>query len=296
MNRLGVLDPNSLPVFAVLERLDSETIIRDRMARVVEVWTEHDPPEAAVYDVENLEFDPIRIVQEADSYFELLLRDRVNQAAKSVTLAYASGGDLDAIASRYPGGVPRLAGESDEAYRRRIWLSPATLSVHGSEEAYVFWALTADPSLKDATATTVEGTGHVTITIMAGGPDPRPTDVQLNRVRAYIADYGRKALTDIVSVQGPNIIDTRIHVEVWLFPGPDGPTTLAAIRQSLAQMVEQHQWIGVDYTRMAISRAVGNVMGVQDVNILEPASNLVVNSTSVVRVTEILVELRGRRE
>jgi len=292
------LNPDSLPVFAVLEHLDSEQIITERMLRLVEVWKEHDPPEGAAYDVEMLEFDPIKIVQEAEAYFELLLRDRVNQAAKSVTLAYASGGDLDAIASRYPGGVPRLPGEDDERYRRRIWLSPATLSHRGIEEAYVFWALTApnDPMIADATATTVEGTGHVTITIMASGPDPRPTDVQLNNVRAYIADHGRKALTDIVSVLPPRILSTRIFVQVWLFPGPDGPVTVANIRQSLARMVNNQSWLGVDYTRMAIARAVGNVMGVQDVEIMEPVANIVVDARSVVRVTDIDVQLMGRRE
>ena len=178
MNRLGVLDPKSLPHFDVLEALNAETILEGRMDRFVELWKEHDPPAGAVYDVEGLEFDPIKITQETSTYFELLLRDRVNQAARSVTLAFAVGGDLDAIASRYPGGVPRLRDEQgnpdedDERYRRRIWLSPATLSPHGTEEAYVFWALSADRTLHDASATTVEGTGRVKIAIMAIGRRP----------------------------------------------------------------------------------------------------------------------------
>ena len=92
----------------------------------------------------------------------MLLRDRVNQAARSITLAYAIGTDLDAIASRYPGGVPRLPSESDDRYRRRIWLSPNTLSPHGTAEAYEFWALTALPALRDVTAIRI---GACTITI-----------------------------------------------------------------------------------------------------------------------------------
>jgi hypothetical protein len=58
MNRLGVLDPKSLPRFEVLEALDAETILDGRMGRFVELWKEHDPPAGAVYDVEGLEFDP----------------------------------------------------------------------------------------------------------------------------------------------------------------------------------------------------------------------------------------------
>ena len=117
MNRLGVLDPKSLPRFEVLEALDVETILDARMGRFVELWKEHDPPAGAVYDVEGLEFDPIKITQETSTYFELLQRDRVNQAARSVTLAFAVGGDLDAIASRYPGGVPRLRDERETRTR-----------------------------------------------------------------------------------------------------------------------------------------------------------------------------------
>lgn len=295
MNRLDILNPDRLPVFAVLEPLDSERILADRMTRLIEIWKEHDPPEGAAYDVETLEFDPIKIVEETCTYFELLLRDRVNAAAKSVTLAYATGGDLDAIASRYPGGVPRLEGEDDERYRRRIWLSPATLSPHGIEEAYVFWALTADPTLKDATATTIEGTGHVYVTITASGPDPRPTQDQINQVRAYIYDHARKALTDIVSVLPPRLIETKIILDVWLFPGPDAKVAMAALRASLEALVERQAWLAVDLTRMSIAQAAGNVTGVQDVRILEPATNLLADQRSMIRVTDIELTLRGRR-
>lgn len=293
-NRLGILNPDALPVFAVLEKLDSEAILRARMARLKEVWTDHDPPEGAAYDVEGLEFDPIKIVEEADTYFELLLRDRVNAAAKSVTLAYATDGDLDVIASRYPGGVPRLEGEDDDRYRRRIWLSPAILGPHGMEESYVFWALTADKTLRDATATTIEGTGHVYVTLMNAGPDPRPTSVQISNVRNYISDHGRKALTDILSVLAPRVIEVKFVIEVWLYSGPDANVTLTALRQSLEALVDRTAWLGVPLTRMAIAQACGNVIQVQNVNIVEPAADIAVDLRSVVRVTDINLELKGR--
>ena len=132
-DRISVLLPANLQPMVVLEKIDVETILAERMARLKELWAKYDPPSAAQYDVEQLEFDPIKINQEACSYFELLIRDRINQAARSITLAYAIGTDLDAIASRYPGGVPRLEGESDDRYRRRIWLSPNTLSPSRSQ-------------------------------------------------------------------------------------------------------------------------------------------------------------------
>ena len=151
----------------VLESIDADKIIANRMGRFKTLWKQYDPPNGAQYDVGELEFDPIKITQENSAYFELMLRDRVNQAARAVTLAFAVGADLDAIASRYPGGVPRLLDERDEHYKRRVWHSPNVLSPHGTAESYVFWALTADPTLHDASATTTEGTGKVYITLMA---------------------------------------------------------------------------------------------------------------------------------
>jgi len=301
MNRLGLLDPTKLPPFEVLETLDAEELLDARMTRLVEVWKEHDPPASAAYDVEALEFDPIKITQEVSTYFELLQRDRVNQAARSVTLAFAVGGDLDAIASRYPGGVPRLRDEAgnpdedDDRYRRRIWLSPATLSPHGTEEAYVFWALTADRTLHDASATTVEGTGRVKIAIMATGRDPRPTQAQLLAVRAYIHAFSRKGLTDIVSVVPPGVVETRYVLDVWLFPGPDASAIMAALRDSLVALIKRQAWLGFSHTRMAIGAATA-IAGVQDGKIIEPAATVVVDAVSVVHVTEIVLNLRGRRE
>jgi phage-related baseplate assembly protein len=296
MNRLGVLDPNALPHFDVIEALNAEAILDGRMERFVELWKEHDPPAGAIYDVEGLEFDPIKITQEASTYFELLLRNRVNQAARSVTLAFAVGGDLDAIASRYPGGVPRLPDEDDERYRRRIWLSPATLSPHGTEEAYVFWALTADRTLHDASATTVEGTGRVKITIMRSAADPVPTQTQLLAVRAFVHAHSRKGLTDIVSVVGPRVEETRYELDVWQAPGADALVAFETLRQSLEELVANQAWLGFDHTRMAIAAAAERVNGVADIRIVEPAATVAVDLTECVQVTDIVLNRKGRRE
>jgi phage-related baseplate assembly protein len=198
--RFQVIRPDLLPPMAVLQKIDTEQLISLRMQKLVEIWMANDPPNAAAYDVGALEFDPIRVNQELNAFFELLVRDRVNQAARAVTLAYAVGGDLDAIASRYPGGVPRLqwdafgnvmtpamlaanvqvaSSESDAVYRQRIWLSPNILSLNGpgmgTFESYVFWALSApmflgDLPLRHASALTQPGTGKVFIPIMSSSP------------------------------------------------------------------------------------------------------------------------------
>lgn len=201
-SRFSVIRPELLPTMQVLESIGTEDILARRMQQLLIIWNQHDPPNAAQYDVQNLEFDPIKINQELNTYFELLVRDRVNQACRSVTLAFAVGNDLEAIASRYPYGVPRIqydasgnvltpdqiaAGatavtrETDAVYRERVWLSPNILSLtgpgQGTYESYKFWALSApqlqgQTLLRDASCFTKAGTGNVYISIMADSFNP----------------------------------------------------------------------------------------------------------------------------
>jgi phage-related baseplate assembly protein len=196
-SRFSVIRPELLPLMQVLEPISTEDILARRMQQLLVIWNQHDPPNAAQYDVQNLEFDPIKINQELNTFFELLVRDRVNQACRAVTLAFAVGSDLDAIGSRYPYGIPRIqydingnqltadqiaAGatpvtiETDAVYRERVWLSPSILSLNGpgqgTYESYKFWALSApqfagQPLLRDASCFTKAGTGNVYISIMS---------------------------------------------------------------------------------------------------------------------------------
>lgn len=303
-DRISVILPANLQPMQVLEQLDVETILATRMARLKELWAFYDPPSAAQYDVENLEFDPIKINQEVCSYFELLIRDRINQATRAITLAYAIGTDLDAIASRYPGGVPRLdtngdgiPDESDDRYRRRIWLSPNTLSPHGTAEAYEFWALSALPSLRDVTAIrSVQFDYYPTIliTCLKEPPaDPKPTDEELVGIRAYIQSLSRMGLTDVISVNPPKILEITYKLAVWLYPGTAQDQTMNQIVMNIAKLVDDQLWLGHDHSLMAIHAAC-RLTGVHHVVIEEPTDDVMVPLDWIIRVTAVTVRMAGR--
>jgi phage-related baseplate assembly protein len=194
-SRFSTIRPELLPTMQVLQSIDTEALITARMQKLIAIWMSHDPPNAARYDVEHLEFDPIRINQELNAYFELLVRDRVNQAARAITLAFSVGSDLDAIASRYPaGGVPRKTAtatdpallwtgpgtqEPDAIYKQRVWLAPNILSLAGPgqsvNESYVYWAMAApmpvgELPIKHATIYTKPYTGNVFMPILPYQP------------------------------------------------------------------------------------------------------------------------------
>ena len=322
MSRLSVINLAELGRMLVLENISTEDILANRMARFKALWLQYDPPNGAQYDVGDLEFDPIRITQENSTFFEMALRDRVNQAARAVTLAFSVGGDLDAIASRYPGGVPRLFNERDEHYKRRVWHSPNVLSPHGTAESYVFWALTGDPTLHDASATTIEGTGKVYLTLMAEsgslenmvwrqkidpltglflstqatpGIAPIPTLQQIIDVRKYVLEEARRGLTDEIITLQPKVTYVNYKIRIWLFPNVSVDLTIEAIEKAFTALLEKQRWLGYDHSRMSIDAAVAQP-GVHHAVIDEPAKDVMVTDRGVVQVNSIEIKLVGRME
>jgi len=298
--RYSVINLSQLNAMVVLDKLDTEAILTARMADLKVRWLAADPPAAAAYDVEALEFDPLKINQETAAFFETLVRDRVNQAARNITLAFGSDTDLDAIASRYPGGVPRLPGETDDRYRRRIWLAPNALGPHGTAEAYQFWALSAmEGLLRDASAIRkVQGVGSdydpliLVTALMEDRANPKPTTAQLLAIRRYIQDEARQGLTDVISVQAPKIRETDYRLRVWFYPGPDVPKLMDSIRTALAALVEAQYWLGQDHTLMAIHAAAA-LPGVHNAVILEPTADILVEPDWIVKVNNIVLEYAG---
>jgi len=312
MSRFSIIDPNQLPAMVVIVPTDSEATLVERMTALKTRWTEYDPPMGAQYDVEGLEFDPIKINQEVNTDLHVKLEDRVNQAARALTLVHAIGGDLDAIASRYPGGVPRATSETydvlttplieqrrmDNRYRRRIWLAANAFSTAGAEEAYVFHALTAVPTLKDASAVLVHLSRYdqeVVVTLMADRPDPKPTTAEIEAARSHLHKPTVKPLTAVVRVAGVVVINTKYVIDITLLPAIDETSIMAQIRAAVDAHIEAQRVLGGDHTLAAIYDAAF-VPGVHNVRIREPVADILVNARQAVRVTEVELRMVGRAE
>ncbi|MDA8455257.1 baseplate J/gp47 family protein [Acidovorax sp. GBBC 3334] len=138
------VDTATLPPPTVVEALDFEAILAAHRADLLARY----PAAAQVIDLES---EPLAKLLEAHAYRELLYRARVNDAARAHLVAFATGGDLEHLGAFY--NVPRLGGESDERYRRRILLRVAALAGNGTKEHYEQVALTASQNVQDAIAT-----------------------------------------------------------------------------------------------------------------------------------------------
>jgi phage-related baseplate assembly protein len=335
LTRFPKIRPELLPPMAVLQSIDTEQILSNRMQQLVSFWQQNDPPNAAQYDVGGLEFDPIRINQELNTFFELMLRDRVNQACRAVTLAFSVGSDLDAIGSRYPYGVPRITvanggtfDETDDQYRSRLWLSPSIFSLNGpgqgTFESYVFWAMSApmfpgEWAIKHASAMTKPGTGNVYIPIissqidnpklawtvspdgnvwkMVPGANPTPTAKQIEAVYEYITQPGtaRKGLTDVINIVSPKPIFTSINIDIWLFPGVDKTTLMQDAANAMNDLVTSMRWLGADLTLLSIDSALTQA-GIYNRTIISPTTDLIVDPMGIVVISSVQLRYRGTGE
>lgn len=143
-----MIDLSLLPPPDVVESLDFETLYQEVLgiyrAHMGDQWTAL------------LESDPVVKLLEVMAYREMVMRARVNAAAKASLLAYAKGADLENRAADYgvqkltirpanPDAVPPVTAlmEGDEALRYRTRLSLEALSVAGSSGAYEYHALSS---------------------------------------------------------------------------------------------------------------------------------------------------------
>jgi phage-related baseplate assembly protein len=321
--RFSIVNPASFTNMAVVKVPDIELILSERMAAFVALWRQYDPPMAADYDVARLEFDPAKIIQEQGTAAHVNVLSRVNQAARAVTLAFATGTDLDGVASRYPGGVPRVASEiytstdsiidrmvKDGRYRNRIWLAPNALASAGTAESYEFFGLTALPGARDVSATALRKPDEVVsiLTVLMEGANPIPTEDQLLTVYRAINTEANMPMADVLSVQAARPITFVYNVDVWLHEWADKTDIIGSedetvapelrggtIREALSKKIEGLKWLGTDHSRDDIAEAI-NQYGVHSAHILDfPGDVIMAGPTQFVQASVGRIRYRGRR-
>ena len=323
------VDLSRLPAPDVVEALDFDTIFADAVARM--------KAEMPTY-VERAS-DPATKLLQVFSYFAQLLRQRVNEAARAVMVAYATGGDLDNLGALF--GVVRFtitpadaalgipaAMESDTDFRRRMVLAPEGYSVAGPEGAYIFHALSADPDVLDAAATTPQPDsirqlvqsvlvdhgaslalrnamaaalnsavwpGQVILSVLSRTGDGQASADLVAKVEAYLSDETRRPLTDYVTAQAATIVTYQVAATIITFRGPDAALVLSTARARLNAYVADSHRLGRDITRSGIIAAL-HVEGVQNVLLASPAADLIVTRQQAPWCTDIAITHLGDGE
>jgi phage-related baseplate assembly protein len=293
------IDLSQLPLPAVVEQIDFDTILGQMLADLVA----RDSSFTAL-----VPSDPTYKALEVCAYREVLLRQRVNDAAKGVMLAYATGSDLDQVGATFnvarlllevgdPNAIPPTADvyEADDDFRRRIQLSFEGYTTAGSAGSYVFHALSADGNVKDVSVVS-DVPGQVNVYVLSRIGDGTADSALVQSVAAALNADEVRPMTDLVVVSSAAIVNYAIQAELTLYPGPDSDVVRQAALDAATAHVENIKRLGLDVSRSAILAQL-HQPGVQDVNLIAPAANIVVDESEAANCTGVTLTVKaGRNE
>jgi len=302
---MATIDLSQLPAPDVVEALEYETLLAERKATLISLY----PPEQqeSMARTLALESEPIVKLLQENAYREVILRQRVNEAAKANMVAYAIGADLDQLGAN--NGVTRLTltpadattipptlavMESDDDFRLRVAAAFEGLSVAGPTGAYEYHAKSADGRVADASAIS-PSPACVTVTVLSReGNGEAPADL-LARVAAALNDEDVRPVADRVTVQSAQIVDYAIEAVLYLYPGPEAEPIRAAAEKKLAAFVSAQARLGRDIRKSALYAAL-HVEGVQRVELVQPATDVVLDKTQAAYCSGYSITVGGSDE
>lgn len=298
MSAFTQIDLSTLPSPDVVEELSFEEILAAMLADL----QARDPIFTAL-----VESDPAYKILEVCAYREMVVRQRVNDAARATMLAYAVGSDLDQIGALFgvmrleitpanPEAIPPVAAvmETDVDFRRRIQLSLEGFSVAGPKGAYVFHALGANGDVLDASATS-PSPGDVVISVLSRIGNGAASAPLLAAVDAALNDEAIRPLTDQVTVQTATIVNYTVVADIYTFPGPDSSAVMTAANAALEAYIDSTHRIGRDVTLSGIYAAL-HQPGVQRVELTLPAADITIGDTEASYCTARTITYAGTDE
>nr|WP_176605248.1 MULTISPECIES: baseplate J/gp47 family protein [Pseudomonas aeruginosa group] len=288
-----------MPEPEVIESLDFEAIYQELLgdfrAAMAGEWTAE------------LESDPVLKLLQLAAYRELLLRARINDAARAVMLAYASGADLDQLAAGYnvhrlvvqkadPDAVPPKESmlESDDSLRNRTQLAFDQLSVAGPRNAYIAYALGADGNIADVSAIS-PAPCEALVSVLSTEGNGVAGEPLLEAVRRALNDEDVRPVGDRVTVQSARIVDYRVDAVLYLYPGPEAELIRKAAEASLQGYIATQRRLGRDIRRSALFAAL-HVEGVQRVELSAPGQDMVLDETQAAYCTGYSIRVGGSDE
>ncbi|KAF1003634.1 MAG: hypothetical protein GAK36_00211 [Pseudomonas sp.] len=296
---MSLIDLSQLPAPEVVENLDFETLYEQLLDDFREAigtgWN------AA------LESEPVVKLLELAAYRELLLRARINDAARAVMLAYATQADLDQLASNY--NVQRLVIqaadsttvppteavlESDDSLRNRTQMAFDQLSVAGPRNAYIAFALGADGRIADVSATS-PAPCEALVSVLAVAGDGTAEEALLEIVRTALNDEDVRPVGDRLTVQSAQIVEYRVDAVLYIYPGPEAELIQQAAEVSLKAYIATQRRLGRDIRRSAVFAAL-HVEGVQRVELAAPLEDVVLDETQAAYCTGYSIVVGGSDE
>ncbi|WP_153075779.1 baseplate J/gp47 family protein [Paraburkholderia bonniea] len=294
------IDLSRLPVPDIVETISYEVLLEKRKAEFIARFPEDERNDVAA--VLKIESEPLAILAQEHTYREIVIRQRVNDAARSIMLAYAAGTNLEHLAALFdierltlvpgdPENGTAAVMERDPDLRKRIQLAPQGFSVAGPEGAYISHALNADGRVLDASVTS-PAPCEVLVTILSREGDGTAASDLLAKVSKALRDDDIRPLTDKVTTQSAEIKRYRVRATLYTFSGPDSSVVLTEARKRLAVYAKETHRNGREVTLSGIYAAL-HVDGVERVQLDEPVADIPVAKTQAPYCIEMSVTHGG---
>lgn len=302
----NIIDLNNLPVPKVVQELSYETLLAQRKDKFLSLQENDDMRQHWQARLQ-LESEPVVKLLEENAYLELLLRTHINESAKAVMLAYATGSDLDQLGALF--GIKRLIiqegdvnanppiptqYEDDERFRTRIQMSLEGLTTAGSRASYEFHALSTSAKIKDVDVTSpTAGTVKVAI-LSTEGQGTADSDL-INAVKEQLNADHIRPLTDTVLVESAVILPYEIRATLTLYPTVLESVVMANVNQAITHYANKQHLLGIDITLSGIYSAL-HQEGVQNVKLTQPVADLIVQPHQAAYCSQIQINVGGRDE
>ncbi|WP_241626010.1 baseplate assembly protein [Rosenbergiella epipactidis] len=302
---MAVIDLSHLPAPQIVQVPDIETLLTERKAALIALYPADQ--QDAITRTLTLESEPITKLLQESVYRELLLRQRLNEAAQAVMVAYSLTSDLDQLAANY--NVQRLTitpadntttpptaavMETDDDLRLRIPAAFEGLSVAGPTAAYEFHAKSTDGRVADASAIS-PNPAEVVVTILSREGDGSADSELLALVDKALNDESVRPVADRLTVKSAQIIPYQIDATLYFYPGPEAEPIKSAAKQSLQTYINSQTRLGRDIRLSAIYAAL-HVEGVQRVELAAPLADVVLDKTQAASCTGWTVKSGGTDE
>lgn len=302
---MPIIDLSQLPAPDVVEVLDFEIILAERKATLISLFPEEQ--QEAIARTLALESDPLVKYLEENAYREVIWRQRVNDAARANMLAYAIKNDLDNMAGNNntarltitpadDSTIPPTAAvmESDTDLRLRAQQAFEGLSVAGPTGAYEYHGRSADGRVADISVFS-PSPACVTITVLSRESDGTASPELLAVVEKALNADDVRPVGDRVTVQAAEIVPYQIDALLYFYPGPEAEPIRQAAELQLKNYITTQHRLGRDIRQSAIYAAL-HVEGVQRVELISPASDIVLGQHQASFCTDYLITAGGTDE
>lgn len=292
---MSIIDLTGLPKPSLIETPDAELYLASLKADFAREWDAIRGDRPAI-DVLALEHEPITGLLRVAAECRRFMTGRINDAARALLVAYATGNDLDHVGAFFgvarmvmtpaSGGAPAVM-EDDDRFKRRIQLAPDAFSSGGPRGAYIFHGLSIDPGVYDCWAWKL-APGQVEV-VLAG---PNGADVS-NDIVAKLVDHfandDKVPLTDAVSVVRAQPVHYSVAATLFLSRGPDPALVAATSEAALRRYASSRLRIARSVYSTGLNAALTST-GIEKVIRPSPSGDVLVSDRQIAVLTTVDLE------